>query len=172
MGSIIYVNVARGLGKIRQLYFEQDGRAGKIWLAIHTAGVLGDALFRLKMWYMGGKRCAFCFFGTTGVDKKTILPHFANWCRRYKKRRCKTIDFESEYLFNRDRGAWYAQHAQHQLLDSDQREQHDEWRLAWERLCKDVEQETEDIFIGLHGCFVRGHYGVRIITESAETNHF
>lgn len=109
------------------------------------------------------------FFGPTGIDKRTILPHFANWCEAVKTRRCRTIDFETDYLTNRNKGARLKQH---QFLDSSQLEQQEAWRRAWTSLCEDIERETRDVFVGLHGCVVRGHYGVRIVAEPSVVASF
>jgi hypothetical protein len=105
------------------------------------------------------------FFGVTGIEKRSALHRLAEWARDHRSRqpRPKVIDFEAEYLFKPARGGerW------HSFLDAEQRRQRQVWQTTWTRFNKEVlaDPGAEDVYISLHGCIVRGHYGVRCVAD-------
>ena len=105
------------------------------------------------------------FFGVTGVEKASALDNLARWAERHRSRRPRPrcVDFEGSYLFKPERGGkeWYS------FLDDQQETQREAWRRLWAEFLRSEVfcSEDSDLFVGVHGCIVRGHYGVRCVIE-------
>lgn len=120
---------------------------------------------------MPGKRVVF--FGVTGVEKTGdernparwgALRRLARWVEDYRgcSPRPLVVDFERKYLFNPAKGGkvW------HSLLGDKQEKQRQIWRRTWARFVNEIQlAEDHDLFVSMHGCIVRGHYGVRTIID-------
>ena len=56
--------------------------------------------------------------------------------------------------------------------------QHDYWQRAWSHFFAQEEQVTRDgyegpdVFLTLHGCYTRGHYGTRLVADPREVARF
>src|SRR2546421_455575 len=100
--------------------------------------------------------------GTTGVDKAAALIRLQRWCKGFY-RNVVPVDFEREFLFNTRKGG----RPTATFLDSDLRTQTQWWREAWARFQDEHSRNVEDdFFLGIHGCYIRGHYGVRSVLDA------
>ncbi len=120
---------------------------------------------------MAAKRVLF--FGVTGVEKTGdervpahwgALRRLARWVEDYRSRspRPQVVDFERQYLFNPEKGGktWYS------FLDDRQETQREIWRRTWDRFTEEIPSgEDRDLFVSMHGCVVRVHYGVRPLID-------
>jgi len=103
------------------------------------------------------------FFGVTGVDKKNALVRLRAWARDHLSRdNIACADFDSDYLFNAEKGGldWYA------FLNDTYENQRARWANCWARFSSDFANSDGDLFVGMHGCVVRGHYGVRWLLDA------
>jgi hypothetical protein len=104
------------------------------------------------------------FFGITGIEKRATLDRLANWCEQARFRTCKVFNFEDDFLKPILPRTYF------NFLDSDLVDQCDRWREAWNLFQRDLaayekEHPDADIFISLHGCSTRSHYGARPIIQ-------
>ena len=110
------------------------------------------------------------FLGTTGIDKHGIAERLAVWCDRNLGHRFRVVDFERDYLTNRDKGfrplSWF--------LANQVSEQHERWTRAWSLLEQDglVDESPENRILLVHGCVVRGNYGVRCVCNLEKLRQF
>lgn len=114
------------------------------------------------------------FFGVTGVEKTGgeattegwgVLRRLARWVEDNRKRspRPKVVDFETEYLFNPRKGGKVS----YSFLGDNEETQREIWRDAWTRFASEYSVSQErDLFVAMHGCIVRGHYGVRSVVDA------
>ena len=64
------------------------------------------------------------------------------------------------------------------VLDQPIVAQHDYWQRAWSHFFAQEEQVTRDgyegpdVFLTLHGCYTRGHYGTRLVADPREVARF
>lgn len=108
------------------------------------------------------------FFGVTGVQKTGLegegaVERFAQWVHRHRNReKPRVIDFEREYLFNRKVGGKEA----YSFLNETQENQRAIWLRTWSKFEADFkDDQPADLFVSIHGCVVRGHYGVRSVID-------
>lgn len=102
-----------------------------------------------------GKRVLF--LGVTGIDKKQALTKLATKCLEYGHT-TKVLDFEGDFLCH--------QINMSSFLDTPLPLQRGEWDKAWNEALEAVDSATENnIFLGMHGCYVRGHYGTRWVLD-------
>lgn len=109
------------------------------------------------------------FLGTTGVDKKQAIESLVRWYGD-RGQGCKFIDFEHNFLWSRRMGGTQASG----FLDSERSGQVDQWQRSWNRFCEEhkfpsaIDAPSEEkVFLSLHACFIRGHYGVRCVLDPA-----
>lgn len=121
---------------------------------------------------MAGKRVLF--FGVTGVDKTGgedikdwgAIRRLARWVEDHRGRspRPKVVDFEAEYLFNPEKGGI----ASFSFLNDEQYKQREVWRRAWAQFDAEILSDSnleQDLYVSMHACIVRGHYGVRSVID-------
>jgi hypothetical protein len=101
-------------------------------------------------------------FGITGIDKSGALRRLAEYCDK-QGNPLRVIHFESEFLFSDGHGAGTIPRVS--FLAASPQRQREEWERAWERLVAAISSATDDIVISMHGCYIRGHYGTRLILD-------
>lgn len=112
---------------------------------------------------MAAKRALF--LGATGTAQSQALVRLRDW---YAQRGMKwaAVNFEAEYLW----GGQDAVTSRLDFLDSSIGDQAKCWSKAWGNLVKDLpnlEAENAGIFLGIHGCYTRSHFGARSVLNSA-----
>ena len=90
----------------------------------------------------------------------------AEFCANGLSRDCHPIDFESDWLFRSGKHGVNRE----TFLDAEPTSQRASWEKAWDHLWNSdlsarVERNNEDIFLGMHGCYIRGHYGSRCVLD-------
>lgn len=73
------------------------------------------------------------------------------------------FDFEREFLYQKKQGGrdWF------HFLDERQDRQREHWRFVWDKAYKQFADPDQDVYLGLHGCITRAHFGVRSILDAA-----
>ena len=103
------------------------------------------------------------FLGITGVQKEKCIRRILD---KYERDH-RYIDFDSEYLFNSDKGGMLKT----SFLNMPVALQFKAWRESWDLFLKEnskqepFDQLKDDIFLSLHGSIIRGHYGVRSVVD-------
>lgn len=128
------------------------------------------------------------FLGTTGVGKQHSVARLTQWYDDQASTKWTTVDFESEFLYKAvalDRFSQTrfedipAQELRSFFLDATQDKQRQLWELAWNEFHGKLKSNTADglaqkhIFLCIHGCYTRSHYGVRSVLDThAVANDF
>lgn len=118
---------------------------------------------------MAGKR--ILFLGVTGVDKRQALSRLAGWHKENQDQDCDQIDFEHDCLFDTRLGG----NLHETFLDSGFTLQVDRWQAAWSRFMPDHKPNGKSVnhtFLAVHGCYIRGHYGARVVLNPVSVAAF
>jgi hypothetical protein len=107
-----------------------------------------------------GKR--ILVFGITGIDKTGALERLRAHCGA-EGRSLRIVNLENDYLFSE--GSGRGSIPRRSFLAASPQRQRDEWNRAWETLAADITNSSDDIIVSLHGCYIRGHYGTRVILD-------
>lgn len=102
--------------------------------------------------------------GTPGIDKDRALHNIVNW---YQDRPPwdPFVDFEKEYLFVPSKGGL----RRNAFLDTNLDTQFATWSRAWSSFAKEHKlsrkqgRDTRGLLLGMHGVYLRGHYGARSV---------
>lgn len=102
--------------------------------------------------------------GVTGVGKEAVLKKIA--ASYHHAPPWDIMDFESDYLFNRDKGG----SRQEDFLDTDVDRQFVQWQSSWKVMSKErrfarknPSNSSRGVLLGLHGTYIRGQYGTRSV---------
>ena len=109
-----------------------------------------------------GKRVVL--LGATGLRKREVAERLAHWTERDLGHRFRIIDFEKEYLTNRQK----RRQPLPSFLAMSVAQQHDEWQKAWADLEQDglTDEASENRILLVHASIVRGDYGVRCACQA------
>ncbi|MBV9470998.1 MAG: hypothetical protein JOZ57_17310, partial [Abitibacteriaceae bacterium] len=98
------------------------------------------------------------FLGVTGAGKNQAMETLAQRLAAHGGSKWTTVVFEDSYLWNGDD----PENEKQTFLDGSLQAQYLKWTTAWSDFEKYLDNNPEEhIFLSVHGCFVRGHYGVR-----------
>lgn len=113
-----------------------------------------------------GKRVLF--LGQTGVAKKEALANLAAHCQTELYKDCDFLDFDVDYLLKRVN--------QPTFLDDDIHSQRRDWNEAWDACFRErlepLIKSGKDVFLGLHGCYIRTQYGARCVLDLQRVKQF
>jgi hypothetical protein len=109
------------------------------------------------------------FLGLTGIAKRKALENLARYCKSKFYQDCEVVDLDNDFLVSRIA-------AQPAFLDDDIWSQRKAWCEAWD-LCRNEQLEPlieadKHIFLGLHGCYLRTHYGSRCVLDMKRIAQF
>lgn len=119
------------------------------------------------------------FLGITGVGKSSAMEKLAKLLDEQNGLSPRIIKFEEDYLWNDPNSDLVSRNSHVNpadsigyqragFLDSDLHDQAKNWNNAWSRFIRKEKRNIdkgEPIFLGLHGCFTREHYGTRCVFD-------
>lgn len=106
------------------------------------------------------------FLGITGVGKASAVKKLAAYLNSTQGLPWKVINFEDDYLWSDPDSHCSFEDQCTQFLDSPLEVQVRIWKKGWERFSTYAQSsvaQNEHLFLCLHGCFLRGHYGARCV---------